>query len=178
MPDGLTSVVTGLIGLALGHFSGVLLERRKQSLVNRRELVEPVQQWLDTATSLVGIVADDVVTIAEGQPVPVGYTLDDRTRVGRHLNEMTPRVKALMDSRALHTLGTRRLSGQLAQSVNMLSDHLEKTLLPLDLALVERGASRADPTAAISGVTPAVIEGRTLLRRAYAQLDRIKVRLA
>ena len=173
-------VITGavsILSLVLGHWLGVLRERHAQALRNRLDLLKPVEEWLDIANRLVHIVADDMVALGQGLPLPLGYSLEDRRTTGRHIAEATPKVMATLESKALSTCGTRTLASQLSTTIRDVNDHLQRDLLPVDAELVSKGSSHKDLSQALMAASLPWMDASAKIQRAYELIAKTKVRL-
>jgi hypothetical protein len=177
VPDWLTTLLTGLAILIVGHLSGAYFERRKQALTNRRDILKPVEEWLDLANRISHIVGDDVAALSQGLPLPVGYTMQDRVQTGRRIAELTPKVLANLRSKALQTFGTRRLSRSLSANIDVLNRYIHSTLLPTDDRLVQQGPYSPTIKASVDAALPVFAQAGAIVEKAYESLAKLKVRL-
>jgi hypothetical protein len=177
MPEWFPTLLIALSSLLLGHLSGAFLERRKQALINRRDILKPVEEWLDIANRLVHIVGDDMVALSQGLPLPIGYSMQDRVAAGRRIAELTPKALANLNSRALHTFGTRMLSTRLSADINQLNRFLQSTLLPVDDRLVQQGPYSPTIKASVADAAPMLASAGAIVQKAFESLAKLKVRL-
>ena len=69
-----------VIPAVLGFYLGGKRERRKNEIAVRREILKPVEDWLQDIMRLVSIIGDELSALTQGLP-PLRYTIKDRTEI-------------------------------------------------------------------------------------------------
>ena len=82
MSETLLITLLGIIGTVLGSIISFLLgtrrEKKKQSLIIRSQLLEPIEEWLQGAEKMIGIFYDTIITLVQGLPYPMTYNPEER----------------------------------------------------------------------------------------------------
>jgi hypothetical protein len=177
VPEPVWNIVYAIAGALAGGVVTSFWERRNQSLQIRAKMIEPVEEWVDHVNRVIQIVGDDLVTLSQGLPLPANYSFEERHAVSRKLAEDTSKVLAILESRVLQTLGTRKLASQLGQVVEQLNTFIQGALLPADLTLIEKGAARQDLAYDMGVVLTYTTTAKQLIQQAHILISKLKTRL-
>lgn len=167
-----TPIIVGI----LTFFAGRSFERYKLAQANRIKLLEPIEDWVERASRLVGIVGDDVSAVASGLLAPTTYSARDRLETGKSLGENKDKVFGILKSKALTTRGTRVVSARLSDLIIQLSMLIEQEYLQADLRLLDKMNLKQDPTAEIMTILTATSTINMLVQEIHACLSQLKVR--
>ena len=164
-----------IVGI-LTFFAGRAFERYKLAQANRIKLLEPIEEWVDLASRLVGIVGDDILAVSSGFLSPTTYSAQDRLETARSLGENKDKVFGILKSTALTTRGTRQLATRLSDLIGQLSESIEQKYLRADLHLLDKMNLKQDPSADIMTLLSATSVINTQIQEIHACLSQLKVR--
>jgi len=164
-----------IVGI-LTFFAGRSFERYKLAQVNRLKLLEPIETWVERASQLVGIVGDDISSVASGLAYPSIYSVKDRLETAKSLGEYKEKIFGILKSKALNTRGTRGLSTRLSDLVIKLSMLIEQEYLQADLHLLEKMNLKQDLTAEIMTILAATSTINILIQEIHTCLSELKIR--
>jgi len=177
LPGLFWNIASALIGAFVAGFATFFWERRKQSLQVRAKMIEPVEEWVDNVNRMIHIVGDNLITLSLGLPLPTNYDFSERHEVSRRLAEDTSKVLAILKSRALQTLGTRRLATQLSQTVERLNAFVQNVLLPADIAITEKGTTMQNISDDLRTVLAYSATASQLVQDAHILISQLKTKL-
>lgn len=118
-------------------FLGQRWERHRQSLIIRSQMLQPIEQWLQGAERMIGIVGDTVISVTLNSAQPVTYNLEERRRAAQAMIEKSNIVIGILQSNSLRIWTTRKLAGQLADTIMYIEYQLKQVLVPLDIGILE-----------------------------------------
>jgi hypothetical protein len=133
--DFIIPIATLLVGSLLGS----LFERRKQSLIIRSQLLEPLGDWLKGAEKMVGIFGDTVTAISMNRISPAGYNFEERRKAAAFMVEKTNEVFGILRSQSLQIRATKYLVQELNKTIYSLDNSIKYRMLPLDTEISKAG---------------------------------------
>ena len=160
----------------LTFLGGRSFERRRIAQQNRLKLLEPVEDWVEHASRLIGIVGDELSAITQGLPFPVAYGPEDRAKTAKRLGENKEKVLGILKSEALHTRGTRPISSRLADLVVRLDLLIEREYLQAYYRLFESLEKRVDPGQHMAAVLIVTSAANALIQEIHSCLAELKTR--
>ncbi len=128
-PDLIQWAIPIVVGI-LTFLGGRLFEQRRLAQQNRLKLLEPIEEWVEEASRLKGIVGDDLTSLGEGLPIPPIYEHEDRKQTAKKLYERRQKVLGILESKALQTFGTRGQSRKLTSLLQQLYVLIESRYIP------------------------------------------------
>lgn len=167
--------ITVIVGI-LTFLGGRAFERRKLANANRLKLLIPIEEWLDKASQLIGIIGDDLSAISQGLALPIGYSIDERLEASKSMGEGKEKVIGILRSKALSTTGTKRTSARLYGTITQLDEYITRRLFPQHFNLLEKMGSKPDLTGEIDSV--ALLAGATkeIIQEAHSLMAQLKTR--
>lgn len=132
------SSIGALLTLTIVFVLGQRSERKKQSLLVRSKMLEPIDQWLDGAEKLSGIFSDTLVSVNFGSRLPISYDFDQRRDASQYMAENTNRLIGIINSKRLKTCGTKRLAVQLEQVIRAIDSLVKYRMLPQESEILEK----------------------------------------
>ena len=169
-----TPIIVGI----LTFFGGRLFERRRIANQNRRELLEPIEAWIEKASRLIGIVRDDISAVSLGLPQPVGYSMQERIETSREMGENKEKVLGILNSTALQTRGTKKLSDSLRDSVINLSNIIERGYLQSNSRMLEAMNAGEDPSDDIMSLVQTTLLANVIIQEAHGTIAELRTRFS
>lgn len=167
--------ITTIIGV-LTFLGGRAFEKHKLAQQNRLKLLEPVEQWVEQASRLVGIVGDELSAVSQGLPLPVMYGLEDRRQTAKTLGESKDKVLGILKSKALQTFGTSRNSARLADLVLRLDVLIEREYLQAYYRLFDALEKRQDAQPHMLAVLAITSVVNSIIQDIHACLAQLKTK--
>ena len=133
----LIGIAGTVLSSSVSYFLGTRREKKKQSLIIKSKMLEPIENWLVGAEKMIGIFYDTIVTLSQGLPLPMTYNLEERRIATKFMIENTNKTLGVLDSKELQTRNTKVLSVQLSNILKDLDNRVKYELLPEDNKLVE-----------------------------------------
>lgn len=181
MSDLILVSLLGIIGTILsGTISftfGQRAERKKQTLLIRADMLNPITQWLGGAEKIVGIFSDTLISILHDSPTPVNYGLDERKIAYNFMGEKTNEVLGIIQSNILSVKSTRLLSKELSDLITLIDHSIKYELLPLENEMLVRSSNASLDNTFIKYVSELKLRIDTNLQTAYSLVARIKATL-
>jgi len=168
-------VITTIVGI-LTFLAGRFFEQRKLAQANRLKLLEPVEEWVQGASRIIGIVGDDISAIAVGLPSPIGYSPRDRIEAGKALAESKAKVLGILRSHALTTWGTRKFSVRLSTLVNQLSLAIEREYMPAHSRLLDKMNRKEDLSVDMMALVATASAINVIIQEIHMCLSQLKIR--
>ncbi len=168
-------VITTVIGV-LTFFGGRVFEKHKLAQQNRLKLLEPIEQWVEQASRLIGIVGDELSAVSRGLPLPVMYGIEDRRQTAKTLGESKEKVLGILDSKALRTYGTRKLSSRLADLVLRLDVLIEREYLQAYYRLFDTLDKHQDAQPHMVALLAITSVANSMIQDVHACLAQLKTR--
>jgi len=165
-----------IVGI-LTFFGGRVFERRRIANQNRLELLVPVEEWIDKASRLKGIVGDDLSAISQGLPLPVGYSPKERIETARAMSEGKEKVLGILNSRALSTRSTNKLASELRDRVIRLDDIIERQYLQIHRMVMDKLTSGQDPLDDIMALLQITTLVSVIIQHAHGNISELKTKL-
>jgi hypothetical protein len=134
------TIFAGLIGI----FGGRWIEKRKQSLIIRIQLLEPIIEWLKGAEKLVGMFSDTLSSIAFKSVSPINYNFDERRTTANFMTEKTNEIFGILISNSLQIRVTKPLANELNSTIRSLDRLIKIRMLPLDSEILATGTLTSD----------------------------------
>ena len=173
--------ILGLVGALLTHltvfFLGQRSERRKQSLLVRSKLLDPIESWLDGSEKISGILADTLTSIQAGSPLPMSYDFDQRKKAYQYMAESTNRIIGILDSKRLRTFGTKQMSDQLTETIKSIDNLVKFQMLPQEYEVVDLAQAGPLPRQFIIKVMSTKMKFDELIQQAHSLIAKIKTAL-
>jgi hypothetical protein len=160
----------------LTFFGGRSFERRKIAQENRLKLLEPIEQWIDRVSHLVGIVSEDLTAASQGLVAPIGYDPIDRMNTAKSLNEGKDKVVGILRSNIFSTRGTKTISEKLSTDINDLSQLIERDYLISNARLLEKYAARQDLRQEILIIVSQTSRINNLIQEIHSCISLLKTR--
>ena len=181
MSESALIALLGLLGLLLTSVVGFVLgkraERQKQSLLIRSQMLTPVEEWLEGAERISGILADTLSSVTAGSPMPVGYDFEERKKSYRYMGENTNKVMGILDSKSLRTLRTWRKTKRLGSVILEIDSLLKYAMLPRESEILDRDM-QGNLTNEFMLETGAIkLRADMLFQEAYSLISRIRTSL-
>jgi hypothetical protein len=182
MTEVVLIAIMGLIGALLTHTIVFVLgqrsERKKQSLLVRSQMLNPIEDWLAGAEKLIGILSDTLVSVQSGSPLPMSYDFEERRKANQYMSENTNRVIGIIESKQLRTRGTKRLADQLAEVIRAIDSLVKYRLLPQESEILDRAQSGSLPESFLSQVMTTKLTFDNRVQEAHSLLSKIRAALA
>ena len=137
MTENLLIALLGFVVSLFTLYIGIKIEKRRQSLIIRSQMLEPIEEWLKGAEKMIGIFYDTIVTLIQGLPLPMTYNLEERRKATQFMIENTNKMLGIIDSKGLQTKNTKHLAQQLSEIIKNLDNKIKFELLPEDNKLIE-----------------------------------------
>jgi hypothetical protein len=125
-----------IIGI-LTFIAGRTFERHKIAQENRLRLLEPIENWIDKVSHLIGLVEEDITAVAQGLFQPTGYNPQDRIKTAKAINEEKSKVIGILNSNVFCIRGTKDEAKKLFSNINDLHQIIETQYLIADTKLLE-----------------------------------------
>jgi hypothetical protein len=135
MEDKLLTIfvaVMGLLSTVIGFVLGQRLEKHKQTMVIKSNLLLPIEDWLNGAERMNGMLGDTVGAISAGLPIPVIYNFEERRTIQQKMSEGTNKVLGILLSESLLTRQNKKQVNTLSENIGQISQILQRELLPLE----------------------------------------------
>ncbi len=165
-------VVVGI----LTFFAGRSFERYKLAQANRQKLLDQIEEWVNLASRLVGIIGGDVSAVASGLQYPITYTQKERLETTNALSEKKEKVFGILKSKVLNTRSTKQISVRLSDILVQLSISIEQEYLQIDVLLLEKMNLKMDTTAEIIALLATTSTINLLIQEVHSCLSQLKVR--
>ena len=162
-----------LIVNILTFFAGRAFERYKTAQVNRLKLLEPIEQWVDKATRLVSIVEDEFSIMNQGLPL---YNPIDIGETAKFLRENKEKILGILQSKALSTRGTKKLSEKLFELIIQIQICLEREYLPAYYNLSSKIDKHENPSLELSVFLSMTIMEKNLIKDVHSCLSELKTK--
>ena len=153
------------------------MERKKQALVIRAEMLRPIEDWLKGSEKIVGIFSDTLSTVAQNEPLPIHYDLSERKKANIFMSEKTNEVLGIVASDSLQIRETKRLAIELAESIKQLDYLIKFELLPRENEIVERSNNFILTESYILDALKMKMQVDLLLQKTYSLVARLKTAL-
>ena len=132
------TLLSGLVMFILGQ----RWERKKQSLLIRAQMLNPIRNWLRGVEKFNGILGDTLVSVSSGSSGPVTYGLEERRKSAQFMIENTNEVLGILESESIETSRTRVNAQQMAELIRDLDRQVKYELLPLNGEILDRSATK------------------------------------
>lgn len=132
------TLLSGLVMFVVGQS----LERKKQGLLIRAQMLDPIHSWLSGVEKFNGILGDTLVSVTMGSPGPVTYDLEERRKSAQFMIENTNEVLGILKSESIETRRSKASAQQLAELVRDLDRQVKYELLPLNGEILDRSAAK------------------------------------
>jgi hypothetical protein len=100
-------------------------------------LLEPIENWIDKVSHLIGLVEEDITAVSQGLFQPVGYSPQDRINTAKAINEEKSKVIGILNSNVFSTRGTKDEAKKLFSNINELHQTIETQYLIADMKLLD-----------------------------------------
>ena len=181
MSDAVIISILGIAGALLsgtiGHVLGQRAERRKQSLIIRAEMLNPIDEWLKGAEKIVGMFSDTLASIGVNSRLPINYDLEERRKASNFMAEKTNEVFGIIASKSLQIGRTKRLSQELNGTISFIDTIIKYQLLPTESEIVERSNNGSLTQAFILDAINLKPQADRFLQRAYSLVAKIRTAL-
>jgi hypothetical protein len=178
-----TLVIT-VLGITTTFLSSVFFfilgqgaERKKQSLLIRVEMLEPINEWLKGAEKKVSILGDTMSAIALSAPLPDNYSFDERRKASNFMSEKTNEVLGIIASDSLNTRKTKHLAKNLNRVINDLDETLKFKLLPRESMIIELSNAGRLTEKYMLETAQLKMDFDSFLQEAYSLIAKIKTSL-
>jgi hypothetical protein len=122
----------GLLASVICFYLGQIFERRKQTMIIKSNLLIPIEDWLNGAERMNGMLSDTVSAISAGLPIPVIYNFEERRTIQQKMSEGTNNVLGILVSKGLYTINNKKQINTLTENIGQISQILQRELLPLE----------------------------------------------
>ena len=180
MNDALIAV----LGLAAPLLSGLVMfavgrrwERKKQSLLIRAQMLDPIREWLRGVERFSGIVGDTLTSVITKIPESQTYDLEEKRKAAQFMIENTNEVLGILDSESLSTGRTKSSAKRLAALISDLDRQVKRELLPLDDEILDRSAQKRISYDFVLRVGNLKSSIDSKVKEAYGLMARIKTAL-
>lgn len=169
----LSALLSGILSFVLGQ----RLERQRQTLRIRAEMLRPIEEWLQGAERMIGVLGDTLSSVVLNSPVPVTYSLDERRKVAQFMGEKTNLVLGILQSKSLKTRRTNKLARQLSETIAKLDGLIKFQLLPLDNDILDRARIGALTPDYITHIGKLKLQLDSLVQTAHSLIAKMKTSL-
>jgi len=176
--------LVAILGVAGTLLSGLVMfvvgqrwERKKQSLLIRAQMLDPIRDWLRGVERFNGIVDDTLVSVSTGFAAPQTYDFEERRKSAQFMIENTNQVLGILNSGSLSTGSTRGIAEQLATLILELDRQVKHELLPLDGEILDRSAQKQLSHEFVLRVGNLKTAIDSKVQRSYELLARVKTAL-
>ena len=179
MEDKLLTIfvaVMGLLSTVIGFVLGQRLEKHKQTMVIKSNLLLPIEDWLNGAERMNGMLGDTVSAISSGLPIPIIYNFEERRIIHQKMSEGTNKVLGILQSEGLLTRNNKKQINTLSENIGQISQILQRELLPLENAISGLGEKRQIPEELRRGVISVNGKLNVLLFASHSLIAKIKTR--
>lgn len=178
MSDAVIIALLGIVGALLSGVVSFVLgrraERHRQSVTIRAEMLKPIEDWLQGAEKMVGILGDTLSSITINSPVPVNYDFDERRKAANFMTEKTNIVVGILASESLSTRKTKNLSKKLSSNILLLDNLVKRELLPAEMEILDRSARGTLNRDFVIEVGELKLQIDSLLRNSYSLIAQLK----
>jgi len=119
-----------IIVAILTFFGGRFYERRKLEQENRMKLLEPIEEWIEKCSRIISIIGSELPTFAEGHHESGIYNRSEILETVKYLEESRDKIFGILNSKALHTFSTKKISIRLSKLILQLERDIKINLLP------------------------------------------------
>ena len=145
----MNEALIAILGVAGTLLSGLIMfvvgqrwERKKQSLLIRAQMLDPIRDWLGGVERYNGILGDTLVSVSTGSASPQTYDFEERRKAAQFMIENTNEVLGILASNSLSTGKTKSSAEQLASLISDLDLQVKHELLPIDGEILDRSAQK------------------------------------
>lgn len=126
----------GVLGSLTTFFLGRHLERRRQSLLVRAEMLDSVKEWVGGVERIMQMIADSMAAVEQGLLFPATYNPSERRQAAQFMGEKSREVIGILESGSLRTPRTKKLADQLRRETTLVNIALNK-LMELETAILQ-----------------------------------------
>jgi len=172
-----------VLGIAGTFLSGLVMfvvgqrwERKKQTLLIRAQMLDPIHGWLRGVERFNGILGDTLVSISSGSSGPVMYDLEERRKSAQFMIENTNEVLGILQSKSIETGRTKDSAQQLAVLIRDLDQQVRYQLLPLNGEILDRSAARRLTQEFVLQIGNLKLDIDSKVQRAYELIAQLKTK--
>ena len=176
--------LTAVLGVAGSLLSGLVMfvvgqrwERKKQTLLIRAQMLDPIRNWLRGVEKLNGILGDTLVSVSTGSPGPMTYDFEERRKSAQFMIENTNEVLGILQSKSIETGRTRASSQQLVALIRDLDHQVKYELLPLNGEILDRSAAERLTQEFVLKIGNLKMDIDSKVQKAYELIAIVKTRL-
>lgn len=167
------TILAGVISFVLGQRS----ERRRQTLLIRASMLDPIREWLGGVEKFIGILGDTLNSVTLNSPVPLTYDFEERRKSAQFMSEKTNEILGILDADSFTTSSTKAQASRLAEVIRELDRQVKYRLLPLDNQIIQRAAAHTLTQDFIMECLAFKVSLDTKVQEAHALISKIKTRL-
>jgi hypothetical protein len=75
------TVVASVLGIVIGNVLGRRAERQQQTMLIRAEMLKPIEEWLQGAEKLIGMLSDTLSAVVQNISLPLMYDFEERKKL-------------------------------------------------------------------------------------------------
>jgi dsDNA-binding SOS-regulon protein len=171
------SVVTTLLGIVIGNVLGRRAERQRQTMLIRAEMLKPIEEWLQGAEKMIGILGDTLSSVLQNAPSPLMYDYEERKKAAQFMSEKTNVVMGILQSKSLQIGQTIKLAAQLLNTIMKINELILFQLLPQENEILECSQQNILSQDFITEIATLKLHLDSLIRESYSFIAQIKTAL-